>query len=151
MLQWFQALMPKEDRFFGLFSAHSRIILAGATDLRALLDGGDEVPKHCAAILEHEPDWSALPAPTPPSVRRLLQRCLEKDAKRRLRDIGDARLEIEEALHPTSEHQKVTVRPLRVGGWAAAGVGVLAIAIGAAVTWEVRRSGSPGSRSRVRP
>ena len=51
-----------------------------------------------AAILEREPDWSALPAQTPVSIRRLLQRCLEKDPKRRLRDIGDARLEIEEAL-----------------------------------------------------
>ena len=51
-----------------------------------------------AAIIEREPDWSGLPAQTPPSIRRLLQRCLEKDPKRRLRDIGDARLEIEEAL-----------------------------------------------------
>ena len=40
----------------------------------------------------------ALPAPTPPRVRRLLQRCLEKDPKRRLRDIGDARIEIEDVL-----------------------------------------------------
>jgi Tol biopolymer transport system component len=103
---------------------------------------GETSPDTVAAILEHEPDWSALPAQTPPSVRRLLQRCLEKDAKRRLRDIGDARLEIEEALHPTSKHQKVTVRPARFGGWAAAGVGVLAIAIAGAVTWGVRRSSS---------
>ena len=47
-----------------------------------------------AAILEREPDWGALPAETPPRIRRLLRRCLEKDSKRRLRDIGDARLEM---------------------------------------------------------
>ena len=59
---------------------------------------GETASDTIAAILEREPDWSALPAQTPASIRRLLQRCLEKDPKRRLRDIGDARLEIEEAL-----------------------------------------------------
>jgi Tol biopolymer transport system component len=42
------------------------------------------------AVLTGEPDWSALPAETPPGIRRLLRRCLERDPKRRLRDIGDA-------------------------------------------------------------
>ena len=51
-----------------------------------------------AAIIEREPDWSGSPTQTPPTIRRLLRRCLEKDPKHRLRDIGDARLEIEEAL-----------------------------------------------------
>jgi len=51
-----------------------------------------------AAILEREPDWSRLPAATPATVRRLLQRCLEKDVSRRLRDIGDAGLEIDDAI-----------------------------------------------------
>ena len=50
------------------------------------------------AILERTPDWSALPAATPAPVRRLLLRCLDKDVKRRVRDIGDARTEIEDAL-----------------------------------------------------
>ena len=47
------------------------------------------------AILSTEPDWNALPAATPAGVRTLLQRCLEKDPKRRLRDIGEARIQIE--------------------------------------------------------
>ena len=51
-----------------------------------------------AAILEHPPDWSTVPAETPAPARRLLHRCLDKDAKRRLRDIGDARTEIDDAL-----------------------------------------------------
>ena len=59
---------------------------------------GETASDTIAAILEHEPDWRVLPAHTPAGIRRLLGRCLEKDPKRRLRDIGDARLEIEEAL-----------------------------------------------------
>jgi Tol biopolymer transport system component len=51
-----------------------------------------------AAILTREPDWDALSAATPDAIRRLLRRCLQKEATRRLRSIGDARLEIEEAL-----------------------------------------------------
>ena len=51
-----------------------------------------------AAILEREPEWRLLPASTPPSVRRLLQRCLAKDIGRRLRDIGDACLELDDAI-----------------------------------------------------
>ena len=58
---------------------------------------GETVSDILAGVLRAEPDWSALPADTPPSVRRLLRRCLERDRKRRLRDIGDARLEMDEA------------------------------------------------------
>jgi len=49
-----------------------------------------------AAILSREPDLTTLPASTPPGIRRLLKRCLEKDAKRRLHDIADARIEIDD-------------------------------------------------------
>ncbi len=51
-----------------------------------------------AAILEREPDWSRLPERTPLRVRELLRHCLEKDPQRRLRDAGDARLELERAI-----------------------------------------------------
>jgi TolB-like protein len=50
-----------------------------------------------ARVLEHEPDWSRLPKDTPAGVRRVLQRCFDKDPKRRLRDVGEARVEIEQA------------------------------------------------------
>ena len=59
-----------------------------------------------AAILGSEPEWERLPAGTPPTIRRLLQRCLEKDTKRRLRDIGDAGIEIDEALLGTSRGRR---------------------------------------------
>src|SRR5512132_586537 len=58
-----------------------------------------------AAILTEEPDWSALPASTPARVRELLERCLQKDVNRRLRDLGDARLILEDALHESDERR----------------------------------------------
>ena len=58
---------------------------------------GETISDTFVSVLEREPDWSALPKATPPSVRRVLRRCLEKSLSVRLRDIGDARLEIDEA------------------------------------------------------
>ena len=57
---------------------------------------GDTMTATLAKILERDPDWEALPRETPPSVTRLLRRCLQKDRELRLRDIGDARLDLEE-------------------------------------------------------
>jgi predicted phosphate transport protein (TIGR00153 family) len=54
MLGWFQALMPKERRFFDLFEAHARTLCAGARALHSLLQGGAEVPEHCKAVAAHE-------------------------------------------------------------------------------------------------
>ncbi|RAK56817.1 DUF47 domain-containing protein [Phenylobacterium deserti] len=58
MLRWFQALMPKEERFFDMFEAHAATLCSAARSLRQLLDGGAEVPQHCAEIsrFEHEAD-----------------------------------------------------------------------------------------------
>jgi predicted phosphate transport protein (TIGR00153 family) len=53
-MQWFQAVMPKEDRFFELFDAHAATLIAGAAALRAMLDGGDAVPDRCAEVMDHE-------------------------------------------------------------------------------------------------
>ncbi len=59
---------------------------------------GETVSDLIARILEREPDWEALPSRTPQRILDLLRRCLEKDSKRRLRDIGDARIEIEDVM-----------------------------------------------------
>ena len=64
---------------------------------RRAFDAG-EVSDTLAMVLMKDVDWSGLPAATPPAIRTLLRRCLEKDRKRRLPDIGVARLEIDEAL-----------------------------------------------------
>ena len=64
-----------------------------------------------AAILRSEPDWTRLPDETPERVRTLLLRCLRKERDRRLRDIGDARLEIEDAL-AERDRPSGAVRPI---------------------------------------
>jgi len=60
---------------------------------------GETASDTIAKVLEREPDWGALPPTLRPGVVTLLQRCLEKDAKRRLRDVGDARIELDDALN----------------------------------------------------
>lgn len=58
---------------------------------------GVTVTDAIAAIIEREPDWSLLPQPTPPDVRRILERCLVKERRDRTRDAGDIRIELETA------------------------------------------------------
>ena len=113
---------------------------------------GDTLSDTIASILQGEPDWRALPETTPAGIRRLLRRCLEKDPTRRLRDIGDARLDIEEALTAPAQSQTVespsAVRrwPTRVA-WALAAVGIAA-AIGMAVLYF---RGTRAQRPAMRP
>jgi eukaryotic-like serine/threonine-protein kinase len=57
---------------------------------------GDDVSDTLANVLKREPEWGALPAETPAAVRRVLRRCLEKDPRRRIQDIADARLDLDE-------------------------------------------------------
>jgi serine/threonine protein kinase/Tol biopolymer transport system component len=57
---------------------------------------GNTISDTIAAILDREPDWTALPPAVPPEVHRLVRRCLQKDRHRRIHDIADARVEIEE-------------------------------------------------------
>ncbi|HRD29221.1 MAG TPA: DUF47 domain-containing protein [Caulobacter sp.] len=54
MLSWFQAIMPKEDRFFDMFQRHAATLVLGAAALRELLDGGDNVQACCERIFRHE-------------------------------------------------------------------------------------------------
>src|SRR4029079_11236535 len=97
--------------------------------------GGDTPPETVAAVQQHEPEWASLPAHTPANITRLIRRCLEKDPRRRLRDIGDARLEIEDALsHPDSNVPVAAARRVDVRWWAAAAL-VLSIVMVAATMW----------------
>ena len=63
---------------------------------------GETLSDVLAAILSREPDWKALPSDTPIRVRELLSRCLAKDASQRLRDIGDAKLILDDSFAETS-------------------------------------------------
>ena len=72
----------------------------------------DTVTDTLAAVVQSEADWSRLPANIPTGVRRLLGRCLEKDPKRRLRDIGDARVDLDpeaDDVRPGRRHNDVAV------------------------------------------
>jgi len=74
---------------------------------------GDTLSDTLAAILDREPDWSALPSGTPTGVMKLLRRALEKDARRRLRDIADARYELDEASAPQAAALVSAIAPER--------------------------------------
>jgi serine/threonine protein kinase len=64
------------------------------------------VTETLAAVIRDEPRWDELPAETPVAIRRVLKRCLEKDPRRRLRDIGEARIAIEDCLAGKSDSQE---------------------------------------------
>jgi Tol biopolymer transport system component len=82
-----------------------------------------------AAVVTSDVDWTRLPSALPAPLTRLLRRCLEKDPKRRLRDIADARLEIDEAQHDDRQRgPEPTIRRTGVAGVAAGLVLVCAIA-----------------------
>jgi Tol biopolymer transport system component len=100
---------------------------------------GDTASDTIAKILEREPDWSALPSATPVAIRRLLFRCLIKDSKQRLRDVGDVRIEIDAINEVVPGTADVTV-PAAVNTWKTwlPWAAVAALAAGVTV-WEVRR------------
>jgi len=102
---------------------------------------GDTTSDTIARILERDPDWSALPAATPPGVAQLLRRCLDKDSKRRWHDIADARIEIDDALKATSSAagearsvraERSTGRPRRA---TMIGAGLVAVVMTGALAW----------------
>jgi serine/threonine-protein kinase len=119
---------------------------------------GETVSDAVAVILTREPDWQALPPTTPHRVRELLRRCLNKDASHRLRDLGDARIEIEEILAapdsgsyspavalpsapaPSAGPASFWARPVAIGR-AAAATAIVALAV-ALLLWFGLRVGS---------
>ena len=78
---------------------------------------GETVADTISLILEREPDWQKLPETTPTEIRRLLKRSLEKDQSRRLHDIADARLEIEDAMVSVPAPSTTKRRSLIAGRW----------------------------------
>src|SRR5271169_6537417 len=78
---------------------------------------GETVTDTLAAVIMKDPDWSQLPAATPLRVRVLLQRCLQKDQKQRLRDIGDARISIDEVLSGAPDLSSPVASPISAPLW----------------------------------
>ena len=113
---------------------------------------GDTVTDTIVAILERDPDWSTLPADTPRAVRRLVQRCLEKDTKQRLRDIGDARFEIEQIIQSPTEDTDADIAVHQSRTWRrraqfAMAAGAVTAAAGLAVRGAIRRDHGGGRHS----
>lgn len=103
---------------------------------------GDDVPDILASVLTREPDMTALPPGVPPAIRHLLRRCLEKNPRERLRDMGDARLDIRDALQhgaiepPVASPSPAARRRERIA-WALALL-LLAVTVAVAAAWALR-------------
>jgi serine/threonine protein kinase/Tol biopolymer transport system component len=96
---------------------------------------GDTISDIIVSVLERDPDWHELPANVSPGIRQLLVHCLEKEARRRLRDIGDARLELDEGLADRlSETTEPAVPRPRTHRLTAAAA-LVGLALGALVAW----------------
>jgi serine/threonine protein kinase len=114
---------------------------------------GDTVADTTACILDREPDWAALPVDTPHSIRTLLERCLRKDTRKRLRDIADAVFEIDDvianAARAGSANARAVVSPVSERArrarlvWVVAGtLSVVVAGASAAFLWSTRGQGS---------
>jgi Tol biopolymer transport system component len=107
---------------------------------------GDTASDTLAAILSGEPDWDRLPPDVPATVHRLVRRCLRKDPKRRLRDIGDAAIELEEADDPVVKMSQVPVTRSSLARSTALAAVVLALL---AVAWWLAQARDKTSASVV--
>jgi Tol biopolymer transport system component len=108
---------------------------------------GEDVTDILAAVVRAEPDWQALPAATPVKICDLLRRCLQKDRSLRLRDAGDARIEIQEALATPSTAVAAAIAPAARGwrerlAWPAVAA-VLALVVSAFAIGFVLRAPQP--------
>jgi serine/threonine-protein kinase len=100
---------------------------------------GETVTDTLAAVIRADPDWSQLPTATTMRVRVLLQRCLQKDPKQRLRDIGDARISLDEVLSGAPEAAPGLAGPVptwrRALPWAS---GLLLAAVVGLTVWSLK-------------
>ena len=112
------------------------------------LFAGETMSDTIAEVLKRDFDWSALPAATPPGVRRLLERALQRDPRKRLRDIGDAIAELD--VSPAAE-KAVTIQRKAGVSVAIVVLIVLVVAASAAVAaWLLKPDPPPALRSVVR-
>ncbi len=111
---------------------------------------GETISDTLALILKDEPDWRALPSNTPPNIRALLRRCLQKNPKNRLHDIADARIEIDEAGAHSLEEVAATRRFPWVRTLAAGAVLLIAGFLIRPLIWKTDQSApSPGPAASI--
>jgi len=113
---------------------------------------GETMTDVLVAVVTGEPDWSLLPSVTPPAVRRLLRRCLQRDPRKRLRNLGDAVIELGESDDTGGTAgrggREVARVPKKLRLWAVVGP-LLGIVLGA-VLWSALAGGPPPDRRRTR-
>lgn len=108
---------------------------------------GEGVSETLAAVIMKDVEWGSLPADTPPRIRRLLERCLERDPKLRLRDIGDARITIQEVLDRPEDLAATPSAPARRPMWLSVAPWVVAVAALAALGWTQVTENEPRATS----
>ncbi|MGE5836660.1 MAG: serine/threonine-protein kinase, partial [Acidobacteriota bacterium] len=91
-----------------------------------------------ARVLEREPDWTALPADVPASIRTLLRRCLTKDPAERLHHIADGRLELSDALKTSPPAMRAGGVTRRTMMWSA--IAAVIVVLGGAIWWAASRT-----------
>jgi Tol biopolymer transport system component/tRNA A-37 threonylcarbamoyl transferase component Bud32 len=102
---------------------------------------GETTTDALAAVIHREPDWALLPAATPASIRGLLARCLEKDPKRRLRDIGEARVAIEATLAGDVRPTRDSAQSAAFARWRRALPWAIAAMAAMVAVWAMYRAG----------
>ena len=97
---------------------------------------GDDLSQTLARVIDRDPDWTALPAELSPSLGTYLRRCLEKDPRQRVRDIGDVRLAVEGAFDLAVVSPQEAAAPSAIGrSWSLALAGLLGAVVTGAATW----------------
>jgi serine/threonine-protein kinase len=92
------------------------------------LFAGDTVSDTLASVLKEEPEWDRLPKGVPPAIHRVLRRCLVKDPNKRLRDIGDVLVELQDPERETAAMQSLAPAPARKGRLASVAPWLVALA-----------------------
>jgi len=103
MLNWFQALLPKEGKFFDLFEAHARTLVSGARSLRQVLDGGESAPGFCADVARHENDADEITHEVLLAVRRTFITPFDRS------DIRDLITSMDDAIDQMHKTAKATL------------------------------------------
>ena len=103
MLGWFQALMPKEERFFTLFEKHAKIVVAGAEALRGLLQGGDGVESYCKQVFQREAEADDVTKEVLLAVRRTFVTPFDRT------DIQDLISSMDDAIDQMNKTAKIIV------------------------------------------